>query len=125
MTYPNGPLQRELHNAHRSRRMVRASAAVSATFPDPNTGTPGALASANALSIARMALRHLFPGLGKTASASVWKIQNIFLRYSTTADTSYAALRQGDGLTWRRATQGRSALELILGLSPYGRVLFP
>ena len=122
MTYANGPLQRDVQSAHLSRRMVRASAAVAVTCLSSD-GPLWSSASANARSIARMTLRHLFPGFGSTAPAKVWNIQNTLFRYSTTYATLYAALRQGVVLTLQGATAKLALVVPVSGLSPYGRVV--
>jgi hypothetical protein len=123
VTYASGFLHLEEQSAQRSRRIVLASVAV-ADGPLPSDGMSWVSASANARSIAFMAFRHFFPGFGKTATASVWNIQNTFRRNSTNDATPTLNTLGGFGVFKLCAAIARGLTVVNkMGLSPYGRVL--
>lgn len=121
MTYTSGPLHLDVQSAQRSRRMVRASCAVSANLPSRFEAVGAGLA--NAASIARMTLRHFFPGLGSAATANVWNIQNTFLLCSCTMATPTLYLSAGFHRLYRIAIRCGLPVVLNLGFSPLARAI--
>ena len=121
MTYTSGPLHLDVQSAQRSRRMVRASAAVSANLPFRFESVGAGLA--NAASIARMTLRHFFPGLGSAATAKVWNIQNTFRLCSCIVSALTLYLRAGFHRIARIAIRCGLLVVLNLGFSPLARVI--
>ena len=121
MTYSSGFLHLDVQSAQRSRRMVRASAAVCSNLPSMLAAAVSGLA--NAASIARMTLRHFFPGLGRAATASVWNIQNTLRLCSCTILALKLYLSAGFHRLYCIAIRYGLPVVPSLGFSPLARFI--
>ena len=121
MTYTSGPLHLDVQSAQRSRRMVRASAAVCSNLPSRFEAVGAGFE--NAASIARMTLRHFFPGLGSAATAKVWNIQNTLRLCSCTIATLTLYLSASFHRLYRIAIRCGLSVVPNPGFSPLARVI--